>query len=104
VSVRVFIHPARRAHGHLTDRTRSEGRYLLENRRSGDIGPLWVKRSDSKIVSSGARQRTGLVITGPVARWGSGLGGWLEGDFLAGELFELADRVRWRRWLLMRDS
>jgi hypothetical protein len=26
-------------------------------------------RSDSKIVSSGARQRTGLVIAGPVAGW-----------------------------------
>ena len=51
---------------------------------------LW--RSDSKIVSSGARQRTGLVITGPVAGWPGGLGGWLEGGFLAGELFELADQ------------
>src|ERR1022692_3298886 len=43
VSVRVFIHPARRVHGHMTDRTRSEGRHLLENRRSGGIGPLWVR-------------------------------------------------------------
>lgn len=47
--------------------------------------------SDSKIVSSRARQRTGLVIAGPVASWPGGSGGWLEGDFLAGELFELAD-------------
>jgi hypothetical protein len=39
----------------------------------------------------GARQRTGLVIAGPVTCWGSWSGGWLEGDFLAGELFELAD-------------
>jgi len=55
------------------------------------LGTDYIDLTDSKIVSSGARQRTGLVIAGPVGGWPGGLGGWLEGDFLAGELFELAD-------------
>ena len=45
VPVRGFACPARRAHGHMADRTRCEGRYQLENRRSGDMWPVRVKRS-----------------------------------------------------------
>ena len=45
VPVRVFTHPAQRAHGHMTDRTGREGRYQPESRRSGGIWALWVKRS-----------------------------------------------------------
>jgi hypothetical protein len=37
--------PARRVHGHMTDRIGREGRYQPENRRSGAIWPLRVKRS-----------------------------------------------------------
>jgi len=35
-----FTGPARRAHGHMTDRTGREGRNQLENRRSGGMWPL----------------------------------------------------------------
>ena len=40
-----FTGPARRAHGHMTDRTGREGRNQLENRRSGGMWPLRAKRS-----------------------------------------------------------
>jgi hypothetical protein len=45
VPVRGFTCPARRAHGHMTDRTGREGRYQLENTRSDGIWPHQAKRS-----------------------------------------------------------
>ena len=57
------------------------------------LNPAINARDTLEIVSSRARQRTGPVIAGPVARGGSGSGRWLEGGFLAGEPLGLADEV-----------
>jgi hypothetical protein len=51
VPVRGFTCPARRAHGHMADRTRREGWYRLENSRSGGMWPLRVKRSVNRRLS-----------------------------------------------------